>query len=226
MRADSTHETLRATRRRDTAAAIGAVLELQRAEVLHRVKTGASTLVASAWDGKLRDALFPENQTTAREIGWRVAKDLGDKRANFEPDDMDPWLLADATTSAEAWNQKTAEDLEAELAAAEEQGGEVVAALVVGAVFDLALSSRLDRFSSGVVTSTGNFGGHHAAESNGAISKRWNVNSTNPRSSHTRMRGLLVPMEEKFPNGLRWPGDKKGGADETAGCKCSMTFIL
>ncbi|MFC9966332.1 hypothetical protein ACFVH4_19055 [Nocardia ignorata] len=226
MRADATHETLRAARRRETAAAVGAVLELQRAEVLHRVKTGASTLVASAWNGKLRDALFPQNQTTAREIGWRVAKDLGDKRSNFDPDEMDPWLLADATAAAEAWNDRTEAELEAALVEAEESDGVIVAAVAAAAVFDLALGSRLDRFSQGVVTSSGNFGGHHAAESNGAISKRWNVNSKNPRSSHTRMRGLLVPMDEKFPNGLRWPGDKKGGADETAGCKCSMTFIL
>jgi hypothetical protein len=33
-----------------------------------------------------------------------------------------------------------------------------------------------------------------------------------------------VSLDDVFSNGLRWPGDGKGEAKETANCKCRLDY--
>ncbi len=54
--------------------------------------------------------------------------------------------------------------------------------------------------------------------------KTWHVRSSNPRDSHARVNGETVPVDQRFSNGLMWPGDPAGGADEVAGCTCDTTI--
>jgi len=56
----------------------------------------------------------------------------------------------------------------------------------------------------------------------GSFTKTWNVTSGNPRPSHAQIDGETVPYEEPFGNGLLYPGDPEGSADETAGCTCIL----
>jgi hypothetical protein len=39
------------------------------------------------------------------------------------------------------------------------------------------------------------------------------------------MDGQTVPVEERFPNGMEWPGDWSGGPDEVCGCQCTIEVI-
>lgn len=55
--------------------------------------------------------------------------------------------------------------------------------------------------------------------------KRWVVRSSNPRKSHAAMNGQTVPIDEKFGNGMDWPGDWAGGPDEVCGCQCTIEVI-
>jgi len=201
------------------------VLEAQRADILERFRAGSSALVTKVWDSKFRDAVFPESQATAQLIGARVARDLGDKRANFDPEVMDAWLLANAAAGAEWYNLSTTAQLEAALDEAESDESEVEPIEAVETVLALAVTSRLLRFAQGSVATVANFGGNEAARANGAMAKQWKVNSSNPRSSHARMRGEMVEFDQTFSNRLRWPGDHKGDPDETAGCKCTVVFV-
>ena len=57
------------------------------------------------------------------------------------------------------------------------------------------------------------------------VFKRW-VTGDNPRPSHAMMNGEEVPIDEPFSNGLNWPGDDMGPADETCGCNCSTEIIV
>jgi hypothetical protein len=34
-----------------------------------------------------------------------------------------------------------------------------------------------------------------------------------------------VPYDEKFPNGMEWPGDWAGGPDEVCGCQCEVALV-
>ena len=55
--------------------------------------------------------------------------------------------------------------------------------------------------------------------------KTW-ITGPNPRPSHAAMNGVTVPIDEKFPNGLMWPADPAGDADEVAGCNCELELEL
>jgi len=50
------------------------------------------------------------------------------------------------------------------------------------------------------------------------------VNSSNPRPDHAALNGTTVGIRDKFPNGLRWPGDPQGGAEQNANCQCTVRF--
>jgi hypothetical protein len=38
------------------------------------------------------------------------------------------------------------------------------------------------------------------------------------------MNGETVRIHDLFSNGMNAPGDPAGGADEVAGCNCSLSF--
>ena len=43
------------------------------------------------------------------------------------------------------------------------------------------------------------------------------------RRDHRRMDGETVPIDAKFSNGLRFPRDPDGPADEVINCRCVCT---
>ncbi|WP_432091821.1 hypothetical protein [Streptomyces sp. NRRL F-5630] len=68
------------------------------------------------------------------------------------------------------------------------------------------------------------FGGHDAAGASGLTRKVWRTGGRNPRASHKALDGQDVALGDVFGNGLRWPGDGRGDAEETAGCNCSLNY--
>ena len=53
--------------------------------------------------------------------------------------------------------------------------------------------------------------------------KRWIATlDGRTRDSHRRLHGKTVDVDEKFPNGLMFPGDPRGGAKELYQCRCAM----
>lgn len=46
------------------------------------------------------------------------------------------------------------------------------------------------------------------------------------RESHVMMNGVRVKVNERFPNGLRWPGDSTGAPEEIWNCRCTLRSIL
>jgi hypothetical protein len=75
------------------------------------------------------------------------------------------------------------------------------------------------------VTTASNFGSHEAANASGLRKKRWSVNSDNPRDSHAAMNGETVAIQDQFSNGLMWPGDPSGSAEDNANCQCTVDFM-
>lgn len=88
-------------------------------------------------------------------------------------------------------------------------------------VFENAQSQRALEIAATAVTFASGFGAIEAAKQNGAGTKTWRTTSTKPRSSHARMNGETVSLDEDFSNGLKWPGSI-GDPDETAGCRCAV----
>ncbi|MYR76541.1 MULTISPECIES: hypothetical protein [unclassified Streptomyces] len=72
-------------------------------------------------------------------------------------------------------------------------------------------------------TEARSFGSHDAAGASGLTHKVWRTGSS-ARPEHARLDGDSVELGQTFANGLRWPGDSQGRADETANCNCRLDY--
>ena len=91
-------------------------------------------------------------------------------------------------------------------------------------VFEIATGSRSTQIATTGVAGAANFGAHEGAKQGGLKTKTWVVNSANPRDEHAAMAGETVDIGDLFSNGMRWPGDPAGGAENNANCQCSVAF--
>lgn len=73
-----------------------------------------------------------------------------------------------------------------------------------------------------------NFGADVAAKETGLnLRKEWVAASdARTRDSHERMDGETVGMDDAFSNGLMYPGDPSGRADEVINCRCGVSHIV
>lgn len=59
------------------------------------------------------------------------------------------------------------------------------------------------------------------------LKKQWLTTlDTRTRSSHGAVDGEIQDVNNTFSNGLMFPGDPNGGAEEVINCRCSMTTVL
>lgn len=64
----------------------------------------------------------------------------------------------------------------------------------------------------------------YKAKSKGAdVVKQWDSTlDAKTRPSHSKVDGEIKELDEKFSNGLRFPGDSTGGAAEVVNCRCAL----
>lgn len=64
----------------------------------------------------------------------------------------------------------------------------------------------------------------YKAKDKGAdVVKQWDATlDGSTRKSHRKVDGEIREMDEKFSNGLRYPGDPAGGASEVVNCRCAL----
>lgn len=228
-RFDPTASQLRARYREQWTRVLQRHYRRQETTVLTRLPkartAGSKDVIAGVWfdterwDGELATDLLRLNLATARE--WAV---LTQRLARIEMDDMDafearmlPWLEEHSRIQAQGLNGQVRAELETALRDADSEAA-------VRRMFELALSVWAARAAVTGVTAAANFGGAEMAQAGNLRHKTWRVNSSNPRPSHAAMDGMTVGIRDLFPTGQRWPGDPAGGADENAGCECSVEF--
>lgn len=62
-----------------------------------------------------------------------------------------------------------------------------------------------------------------AKEKGADVLKQWDATlDSSTRESHTAVDGEIRELDEKFSNGLMFPGDPAGGADEVINCRCAL----
>lgn len=67
---------------------------------------------------------------------------------------------------------------------------------------------------------------NQAADMGIEVNKRWlATHDERTRDSHRAMDGEEVPYDEKFSNGLEYPGDPSGSAAEVYNCRCTIVTI-
>lgn len=100
----------------------------------------------------------------------------------------------------------------------------------MGSMFAQKKKSGAKRLAESLVTEARSRGAFEAAKQavneGRQVTKTWNVTSLNPRRSHAAVNGETVGVDERFSNGLRFPGDPDGDIDETAGCKCRLQIKI
>lgn len=93
-------------------------------------------------------------------------------------------------------------------------------------VFDLAVAVRAAQIAMSLITNLSGFGTVEAVKILRVdAEKTWNT-GPNPRPEHAALSGQTVPLADKFSSGQRWPGDRTGDADDTAGCNCSLSISV
>jgi hypothetical protein len=186
-------------------------------------KSGMPDLLAW-WDegrkGRLAElaALVSEHgYRIAQGAAWGVLQDFNPDASGWDPEVMLPWLLAAAETHAGQHDDSG----RAAVAEVNDEGDGWKANLAhAGQVWASAAAMR----ALTVAAEARGFGSHDAAGASGLKKKIWRTGGSNPRPSHRAQDGESVALDDVFSNGLRWPGDGKGEAKETAGCKCRLDY--
>jgi hypothetical protein len=185
--------------------------------VLSAIGAGGDWWDADRWNEELAADLYGYAVKMASLMGPEMAEELG-----FSPDSFDlertlAFLHAFAELRAQWVNETTREQLELVLADESEDAPEPAV------VFDTAEAQRAEASGSSSFSALTSFITLEVGRQVlGDGWKTWRTNSGNSRRSHARMDGERVRLKEKFSNGLDWPGDPAKGADEVAGCRCSV----
>lgn len=212
------HEALAIEHREAHRLALERTFGRQEAAILSALGAQPGTDLADLfdrdrWDEELADDLLGLALETAGAFGAMVADTLGAEEPDL--DLMLDYLDTNASYAAQGINDAT----EAELATAllEEDGIDAVKALFAGVV-----AGRAYQIAQTRVTNVAAFTAKDTARQAGRTNKVWIVTSSNSR--HPGLDGESVPIESVFSNGLNWPGDSTGSADQTAGCTCFLAF--
>ena len=184
------------------------------AVLMNTAHKAAGYFDAPTWDGALADLLAALGTATAKAMGSATAAALG---GSFDIAAMAEWIRDNAAQAATAINATTLEQLAAELAGPEDPG------TAVNHVYDVLTGSRTAQIAKTRVTAVGGHAQRTGAAQAGASHKTW-ITGPNPRPDHAAMSGETAPLGEPFSNGMQGPGDSSGGADEVAGCNCSLEF--
>jgi HK97 family phage portal protein len=163
-------------------------------------------------------SLLAEHGYRIAQLGaWGVLADFNPEAAGWDPEVMLPWLLAAAESHADQ-HESAGHDA---VAAVDDSGdGWQENLRHAGELWVTAAAVRALTAS----TEARSFGSHDAAGASGVTKKIWRTGGNSPRPSHRAQDGESVSMDDVFSNGLRWPGDGKGEAKETANCKCRLDY--
>jgi HK97 family phage portal protein len=177
------------------------------------------------WNEELAADLYALAMTVTEEVGRGTMTELGIEPDRYDPAKTAAFLKAVAESRAGAINSTTRDQIAAALDGDLDEDAE---GATPEGVFDLAESSRLEQGATVLATTLVGFAVMEAAAQTRRenTTKTWNVQSSNPRSSHARMDGETVPVDEPFSNGAMWPGDAVLGVDENAGCQCGVTVSI
>jgi len=213
--------TLPTLRRRHTAKwleVLAKFFKRQGSAIVGRVTEQATIesvwIDGERWDRELGEDLVALNTATATVWARHVADLL---EAELDETRMAQYLAARSARMAEGINGTTRDQVGRALLAE-------VPRDAAQHIFEIAASSRAAEISRSAVGAAANFGSREGAKQGGLREKTWQVNSANPRDEHAAMNGETVGIDEAFSNGMRWPGDPSGGAENNANCECSVTF--
>jgi HK97 family phage portal protein len=167
---------------------------------------------------QLQTLLADHGYRLAQVGAWEVLAEHNPAGEGWSAEVMLAWILAAAQTHAEQHEEAGRKAV----AAVQDEGGDSWREGLTAAAGAWAVAA--DMRAATAATELRSFGGHDAAEASGLDKKIWRTGGKNPRPSHKAQDGEAVSLDDVFSNGLRWPGDGKGAAKETARCTCTLDY--
>lgn len=194
-----------------TAAALLVVYSAARVNITSRALNGVrSGLLLDFWTERVR-VVF---EKALKKIAADTARSAS---SNVSVDRMAGWLEAGAEARADGWTDA----LDATLAAIDAQADDF-AEQVRAAVDEMVNNAPAD--AKDVAEAAVEFGTIEAEKANGKTTKTWHLGAGGShRASHVAQNGLTIGIDERFPNGLRFP-HSPGPPAETVNCNCFLTF--
>ncbi len=138
------------------------------------------------------------------------------------------WLDEKAFKFADEVNDATEAELRKALTEAITAGDTIVdVEKRIEKVFDMARGYRTERIARTEVVSASNQGAFSAYEQSGVVQEtEWiTARDADVRESH-QIDGQERGLGKEFSNGLLYPGDPNGGADEVINCRCTIAPVI
>ena len=179
------------------------------------------------WNRELADDLMVAILANATAAAKRALDALG-----LDPDSYDEartrnYLRAWAESRAAGINGLTLANL---MKAIDGDLSEDAEGSTPAGVFDIAETSRAEMQALTLATQVAAWGSIEACRQRAPkrAMKTWRTNaSRDPRSSHRRLDGETVPIDELFSNGANWPGDSfRLPVEEVANYHCEVVVTL
>jgi HK97 family phage portal protein len=221
---------------REFADAFAKFFERQARSVLPKIRAAkaAGSLAKDAaewwdvtrWDKELAADLEVIARGQSDIMARRALQAIGVPDDEYDPDEASAFLADMCRVRAEYVNATTRAQLERSLEL-EAAGAEGLMATPEG-VFENAVENRTESAGAAIAAAVDGWSALEAVRQcapDQDIRKRWVVTSSNPRPSHRAMDGQTVPVDDRFSNGMQWPGDWAGGPDEVCGCQCEIALV-
>ena len=94
----------------------------------------------------------------------------------------------------------------------------------ISEVFEGCKGYRAERIARTQVIGASNFGAFEGYKQSGVVErKEWLATKDDrTRPDHAAIDGQIVGLDETFSNGLRFPGDPRGSAEDVINCRCTV----
>jgi len=194
------------------------VFTRQRDAVLPKAKMDRLNVLwdKDRWDREVAEDFLELTNETAWAFADAFSGELG---AGYKREQMEEWLHENARIAAEYINDGTYEDLEKALQAENPTDA-------IKEVFAAALAVRAVKLAEERQAMIESYVEAKIADAvDQVVGKIWTTTSSNPRPDHKRLNGEYVEKRGVFSNGLKYPRDYKGKADDNANCQCKVKWV-
>ncbi len=188
----------------------------------------AEIFIATAWETRFRTAALPFVREAFQEAGQAAFAEVGVEASFSVTNPRARKILQDRVFK---FAKEVNETTQARLRTALAQGfdaGEGIPQLSqrVADVFDIAKSSRTDMIARTEIVGASNQGTFQGLVDSDVVETIiWiETKDTRTRPAHTAHSGVggeEVKLGERFSNGLKYPHDPSGPAEEVINCRCS-----
>lgn len=193
-------------------------LNRQQSSIIGKVKMSPD--INAVWDDvRWNEELTEDFYQLSRDTFWTWGSQMAAKiDYEFDPEKYDGFVRKNSQIFAERFNERM--KTEVDYALMEDDPLEAVRE-----VFTYAMAVKAFHWAVSRVTALSNAGTWITATDGGVKYKTWMLGPAgNHRDSHLDVAGQTVGIREVFSNGLRYPGDYQGSAEETVNCGCYLEY--